>query len=148
MTPADNLERDRIIHNRAHNIGFNAERRQSCGDVERGDGDGGGGNFCRARGGFAIDNSLIYATGGLAVAQIKAYDAGFSSTAGQSGSATRLGWTVGAGVEQKLDAHWSVKAEYLYTSFARATYFPLSGFLPEKVDLSANIVRVGVNYKF
>ena len=102
----------------------------------------------RARGGYAIDNSLIYATGGLAVAQIKAYDVGFSTTAGQSGSAVRLGWTVGAGVEQKLDAHWSVKAEYLYTSFARATYFTLTGFSPEKVDMSANIVRAGVNYKF
>jgi len=102
----------------------------------------------RARGGFAIDNSLIYATGGLAVAQIKAYDVGFSTTAGQSGSAVRLGWTVGAGVEQKLDAHWSVKAEYLYTSFARASYFTLEGYSPEMVDMSANIVRAGVNYKF
>lgn len=102
----------------------------------------------RARGGFAVDNSLIYATGGLAVAQIKAYDAGFSTTAGQSGSAVRLGWTIGAGVEQKLDAHWSVKAEYLYASFARATYFTLTGLEPEKVDMSANIVRAGVNYKF
>ncbi len=102
----------------------------------------------RARGGYAIDKSLIYATGGLAVAQIKAYDVGFSQTTGQSGSAVRLGWTVGAGVEQKLDAHWSVKAEYLYASFARATYFTLAGYSPEKVDMSANILRAGVNYKF
>ena len=102
----------------------------------------------RARGGFAIDNSLIYATGGLAVAQIKAYDVGFLTVAGQSGSAVRLGWTVGVGVEQKLDAHWSVKAEYLYTSFARATYFTLTGFEPERVDMSANILLAGVNYKF
>ena len=102
----------------------------------------------RARGGLAVNNTLIYATGGLAVAQIKAYDAGFLSVAAQSGSAVRLGWTLGAGVEQKLDAHWSVKAEYLYASFARASYFTLTGFTPEQVDLSANIVRAGVNYKF
>ncbi len=102
----------------------------------------------RARGGLVIDNSLIYATGGLAVARIKAYDLGFSSVAGQSGSATRLGWTIGAGVEQKLDAHWSVKAEYLRASFARTTYFTLTGFSPERVDMSANILRAGVNYKF
>ena len=102
----------------------------------------------RARAGFAIDSNLIYATGGLAVAQIKAYDVGFATTAGQSGSAVRLGWMVGAGVERKLDAHWSVKAEYLYANFARATYFTLTGLSPEKVNMSANIVRVGVNYKF
>ena len=102
----------------------------------------------RARGGYAIDKSLIYATGGLAMARIKAYDEGFSGTPGQSGTADKFGWTVGAGVEQKLDAHWSVKAEYLYAKFARATYFTLAGYSPEKVDLSANIVRVGVNYKF
>ena len=105
----------------------------------------------RARGGYAIDKTLIYATGGLAVARIKAYDAGFAgntAVAAQSGSAVRLGWTAGAGFEQKLDAHWSVKAEYLYASFARASYFTLTGFTPEKVDLSANILRAGVNYKF
>ena len=102
----------------------------------------------RARGGFAIDSTLIYATGGLAVARIKAYDAGFTNVAAQSGSAVRMGWTVGAGVEQKLDAHWSLKAEYLYTSFARASYFTLEGYSPEMVDMSANIVRAGVNYKF
>ena len=105
----------------------------------------------RARGGYAIDNTLIYATGGLAVARIKAYDAGFGGftpVAGASGSAVKPGWTIGAGVEQKLDAHWSLKAEYLYAKFARASYFTLEGFTPEKVDLSANIVRVGLNYKF
>ena len=41
-----------------------------------------------------------------------------------------------------------MKAEYLYASFARATYFTLAGYSPEKVDMSANILRAGVNYKF
>ena len=101
----------------------------------------------RMRGGYLIDNTLVYAAGGLAVAHIKAYDAGFGNTPAQSGSGVKLGWTIGAGIEQKLDAHWSVKGEYLYSSFARASYFTLEGFPPERVDLNANIVRIGVNYK-
>jgi len=28
------------------------------------------------------------------------------------------------------------------------TYFTLAGYSPEKIDLSANILRAGVNYKF
>lgn len=105
----------------------------------------------RGRIGFAMDKTLIYGTGGAAVARIRAYDVGFSGdavVAGQSGSAVRLGWAIGAGVEQKLDAQWSLKAEYLYANFSRASYFTLEGFTPEKVDLSVNILRVGVNYKF
>ena len=102
----------------------------------------------RLRGGYLIDTTLVYATGGLAVARIKAYDAGFTAVAAASGSGVKTGWTIGAGVERKLDTHWSVKAEYLYARFARASYFELDALGPEKVDLSANIVRVGVNYKF
>ena len=30
------------------------------------------------------------------------------------------GWTVGAGIERKLNSSWSVRAEYLYTNFGTA----------------------------
>ena len=82
---------------------------------------------------------------------IKAYDAGFigsSTVAAHSGSAVRLGWTGGAGVEQKQDAHWSVKAEYLYTSFARGSHSTLKGFSLQKVDLRVNLLRAGANHQF
>lgn len=102
----------------------------------------------RVRGGVAFDNTLLYATGGAAFAQIKAYDNGWTGVVGKSGSAFQTTWTVGAGIEHKIDARWSVKAEYLYAAFGRKAYFQLVGFTPEQVNLNLNVVRVGVNYKF
>ena len=102
----------------------------------------------RVRGGYAFDNTLLYVTGGAAFAQIKAYDNGWTGVVGKSGSAFQTTWTVGAGIEHKIDARWSIKAEYLYAAFGRKDYFQLVGFTPERVNLNLNVVRVGVNYKF
>jgi len=87
-------------------------------------------------------------TGGAAFAGIKAYDNGWAGVVGKSGSAFQTTWTGGAGIEHKIDAGWSIKAEYLYAAFGRKAYFQLVGFTPEKVNLNLNVVRVGVNYKF
>ena len=102
----------------------------------------------RLRGGYAFGNTLLYMTGGAAFAEIKAYDNGWTGTAGKNGSGFQTTWTVGAGIEHKIDARWSVKAEYLYAPFGRKAYFQLDGFTPEKVNLNLNVVRVGLNYKF
>jgi outer membrane immunogenic protein len=117
----------------------------------------------RPRVGFAVDNWLFYATGGLAVAQLKGNFV-FSdtfATAAESAllSATKVGWTAGAGFEVGF-GYWSLRAEYLYvnlgtasvtstnlTAFAPPISFPTNVFT-NSVDLKANIVRVGVNYRF
>ena len=84
----------------------------------------------RARGGFLLRDTLWYVTGGLAWGTIKDSYA-FTGTATpvvfppalQPGpflpsagnfSASKFGWTVGAGVETRLGGGWSAKAEYLY----------------------------------
>jgi outer membrane immunogenic protein len=60
---------------------------------------------------------LLYGTGGLAFGQVDAnYLSGInggSLTAG-SVSTTRVGYSVGAGVEGKIDQHWSVRGQYLF----------------------------------
>lgn len=99
----------------------------------------------RGRVGMSFGSTLLFATGGAAIANINAYDV---TAPGYSDTATRLGWTVGAGVEQKLTGNWSAKAEYLYAGFARSGYFTIAPNTQEKVDLNMNVVRVGVNYKF
>ena len=83
----------------------------------------------RARGGFAAGRALFYVTGGAAVADI---DTGNALTvvngpaiflpAGAFGSATnssttRLGWTVGGGIEWAFADAWSVAAEYRHSDF-------------------------------
>jgi outer membrane immunogenic protein len=119
----------------------------------------------RARLGFVAtpDNRLmIYATGGVAYGGGSSNFSAFDSTTGSfwtgSPSSTRVGWTIGGGVEYAVTNNITIKGEYLYadlgsTSFssvgnvAAATFFPgvvVSG----KINYNASIFRAGVNYKF
>ena len=83
----------------------------------------------RARLGFAAGRALFYVTGGGAVADIDTSNvltvvngpaiflpAGvFGSTT--SSTVTRLGWTVGGGIEWAFADAWSVAAEYRHSDF-------------------------------
>jgi outer membrane immunogenic protein len=119
----------------------------------------------RGRAGFlATPALLLYATGGLAVADLKANwlftDTFATARESASISTTRVGWTLGAGGEYALMNGWSVKAEYLYVDLGRATTTStnLTAFTPpipfptnvfsHAIDLRSNIARVGLNYKF
>ncbi|MCP3466141.1 outer membrane protein [Bradyrhizobium sp. CCGUVB23] len=115
----------------------------------------------RGRIGFlATPNWLLYATGGAAIADVKA-NFNFTETfypATESGTIrdTRVGWTAGVGGEYAVGNGWSLKAEYLYVDLGRATTTSTnitgastsSNVFTHSVDLKSNIVRVGVNYKF
>ena len=72
----------------------------------------------RARAGWLVDpRVLLYVTGGAAYGQVKADYTGRRlglPLGGSSTSTTRLGWTVGGGIEGMLSENWTVKAEYLY----------------------------------
>jgi len=101
----------------------------------------------RGRIGYAFDQVLVYGTGGYAWAdnQLSATALGVSI----SDSHIHSGWAAGAGVEVMFAPKWSVKAEYLYRSFASQNYF--TGVIPAGVasgTLNVNSVQVGVNYHF
>jgi outer membrane immunogenic protein len=119
----------------------------------------------RGRVGFVAtpDNRLmIYATGGVAYGGGNANFSAFDSATGAfwtgSPSSTRVGWTIGGGVEYAITNNITIKGEYLYAdlgsskfssagNLAAATFFPgvvVSG----KFDYNASIFRAGVNYKF
>jgi outer membrane immunogenic protein len=106
--------------------------------------DGGGADvkipwFATVRGriGYAgWGNLMPYITGGAAFAKLDV-DAG-----GASDSDTRVGWTAGAGLEYAMWSNWSVKLEYLYADLGT---FDIGG---ADVDVTTNIVRAGLNYRF
>jgi outer membrane immunogenic protein len=102
----------------------------------------------RGRLGFAMNNWLIFATGGAAFAGTNLQVCGTAGCFAQS--LTRIGWTVGGGVEMRLNAHWSVKAEYLHADFGNADYLslPQPPVDNRRVSLTDEIVRGGVNFKF
>lgn len=113
----------------------------------------------RPRLGVAFDRFLVYATGGLAYG-----DTRYTVTATVPGAAavmsrndTRVGWTVGGGVEYAFTQNWSVKAEYLYTQYEQkriSAPFVTTGGVVTAVTastvptLSNHSARVGVNYRF
>jgi outer membrane immunogenic protein len=116
----------------------------------------------RGRAGFlATPALLLYGTGGLAVANLKASylftDTFAAANESAAISTTRYGWTAGAGGEYALLNGWSIKAEYLYVDLGRASTtstnltvgiaFPTNVFT-HTVNLRSNIGRVGINYKF
>jgi outer membrane immunogenic protein len=119
----------------------------------------------RARLGFVAtpDNRLmIYATGGVAYgggsSNFSAFDSQNNIFLSGSPSSSRVGWTVGGGVEYAITNNWTIKGEYLYynlgsTSFTSFPTGPFSTAFPgvvayNKYTFDGSIVRAGVNYKF
>ena len=98
----------------------------------------------RARVGSVMGKTMIYATGGLVVGDIKAWDVSGPA----SGTKYKAGWIVGGGVEQRISGPWSAKLEYLYADFGGADYFTLAHHTPEHVRLTMQTVRLGLNYSF
>lgn len=101
----------------------------------------------RARLGYAMGPTLLYATGGLAVAHFRtSYDDGSTT---DSSSNTKAGWTVGAGIEYAFAQNWTTRIEYRYSDFGTFTDNPAtdSGYL-YPTDVKTQAVRVGISYKF
>jgi outer membrane immunogenic protein len=102
----------------------------------------------RGRVGYSFDRFMPYVTGGLAIGNIKATYPTLSTV-----DETKVGWTVGTGVEFAFAPQWTAKVEYLYVDLGEVTcgvgsacYFGATA--NNKVDFHANIVRGGVNYRF
>src|SRR6516164_1540635 len=101
----------------------------------------------RGRVGYAVGafgNWLLYGTGGLAVGDVHAWDA----LTPAAGSKFRAGWTAGAGIETAFAPNWTAELEYLYVDLGKTQYFNIVPSVPETVGITANIIRVGLNYKF
>jgi outer membrane immunogenic protein len=103
----------------------------------------------RGRIGYAWDRALFFATGGAAFADIQhQYAIGGVFDPAGTYSKTRVGWTVGGGVEYALSNNWSVRAEYRYADFGHATDTTFVGLLPVDNHVVEHRVTVGFSYKF
>jgi outer membrane immunogenic protein len=129
----------------------------------------------RGRLGYAVNNYLIFATGGAGFTDLHgsfAFNDTYGNAAGQPNahessffSDTKAGYTIGGGVETGLWGNWSVKGEYLYANFGTVSTssnnltaftpallspqisFPSNGFT-HRFGLKANIARAALNYRF
>jgi outer membrane immunogenic protein len=94
----------------------------------------------RVRLGYAMDRVLLYGTGGLAYASVHA-----GNTTDRD-LKTHYGWALGGGIEWALAPKWSAKLEYQHLDFGDRHNYSTGGSGVD-VDLTADIVRVGVNYR-
>lgn len=107
----------------------------------------------RGRVGYAWDRTLLYATGGLALAGTQLNICNNDGIC-VSDSQTRAGWVIGAGVEYAFAGNWSGKLEYLHADFGGKDYISplieLGGhtFVTRSIGLTDDQVRIGVNYRF
>lgn len=108
----------------------------------------------RLRLGVVAGPALIYATGGLAIADVSWQHQGTVGTdfATTSLSQLRTGWALGGGAETFVAPKIMLRAEYLYEDFGSMTV-PLAGAdFPDtdkgSVGLTAQKVRLGLSYKF
>jgi outer membrane immunogenic protein len=97
----------------------------------------------RGRVGYSWDRWLPYVTGGIAFGDVEANRTGFSGS-----SDTNVGWTVGVGVEGVIAGNWTAKLEYLYADLGDTTCAAAACGTATNVDLTTNIVRAGINYRF
>jgi opacity protein-like surface antigen len=123
----------------------------------------------RPRLGVTANNWLFYVTGGLALTKVQgqllftdgnARGAVLGAFQEANIDAFRAGYAIGGGVETGLTDRLSVKAEYLRVQFGdivghQVSSNFLSGFTPpspqnftQSMKLSANLVRLGLNYRF
>ena len=93
----------------------------------------------RARAGLAFDRFMLYGTGGLAVGHVKV------KVPGDSDSATKAGWTIGAGMEAAITNKVIGRLEYRYTDLGTHNFDTAPR---KKVDLTSSQVMVGVGFKF
>jgi len=93
----------------------------------------------RGRVGVALDDFLLYGTGGVTATRLE------TSSAGLSEGDTALGLTVGAGVEAALSERVTARVEYRYTEFEDKV-FRLDE--PQDLDLGGSTIRAGIGFKF
>lgn len=107
--------------------------------------------------GFARDRLMVYVKGGGAWAESKhSLVLGLSPDSfSADASKTRMGWTVGTGVEYAFSGNWSAKVEYNFMDFGSDTlgstlHSGTKSAPGPDVDINQQIhvVKFGLNYRF
>jgi outer membrane immunogenic protein len=88
-----------------------------------------------------VDRVLLYATGGGAFGDVLA------NTTTNWQSDNKAGWTAGAGIEAAFTPNLTGRVEYLFVDLQNSTFTPVPN-VPVTVKFNANLIRVGLDYKF
>jgi outer membrane immunogenic protein len=96
----------------------------------------------RSRFGLAVGDTMAYATAGVAFGGVKnsIFDGEYSS------SKTKVGWTVGGGIEHMLNRNWTIGLEGLFVDLGRSNLNTKIGRF--QFSNQSVIGRLKLNYKF
>ena len=97
----------------------------------------------RVKVGYAINDTLIYATAGVGVLTGKMRLTAFNET----DKKTHYGYVIGGGMETRLTENVNMRLEYLYGDFGKKTYNFTPGNVSEDIS-SLHLVRAGMTYNF
>jgi outer membrane immunogenic protein len=103
----------------------------------------------RSRFGLAVNRFFVFGTAGGAFGNIQAG----RNPPGSYDSSTQFGWTAGVGAEYAVTENLTAKAEYLFVDLGSSTCAATASACGtvaagSTVSLTANLVRLGVNFKF
>ncbi len=104
----------------------------------------------RGRAGMAVGDTMAYVTGGLALGGVK-NTAVICVGCLKSETKTRVGWTIGGGVEHMLTRNWTLAMEALYVDLGKSdTVVDVADPADSQSHFTnqAVIGRVKVNYKW
>jgi len=109
------------------------------------------GGSVRGRLGYAADRVLVYISGGAAFVSTQTSIPTTGISIG--GDDTRVGWTVGAGLDYAFTNNWFTGFEYRYSQFQSKSFiYPIPvlnlGTIGLKQDLSNNQIMARIGYKF
>jgi outer membrane immunogenic protein len=97
--------------------------------------------------GLAFDTWMLYGKGGVAWAHDRYSTSFYTFPLLSEVTETRVGWTVGAGVEWAFAQQWSAKLEYNYMDFGseNVSFFPTTTMA---IEQEIHAVKFGINYRF
>ena len=102
----------------------------------------------RGRVGLAMDRTLLFVAGGLAIAEHE-LGATYDNLMSGSGTETHYGFTIGGGAEYAISDNLLLRVEYLYDDYGEERYnFGKDPGDHYDVDLTTHTVRAAVSYKF
>lgn len=102
----------------------------------------------RLRAGYAVDDFMLYVTGGAAAARIDVDSSIIGGPQVDDADGGTLGWTIGAGVEYLIGDIVGVKLEYRYMMLGNFDFDPFLGPSNTDIDLELHTVMAGVNFHF
>jgi outer membrane immunogenic protein len=104
--------------------------------------------------GYAMDRAMVYGLAGVAWGKVET-DSDALGLLQFSGSETHVGWVAGVGLEYAVTANILARVEYNHVDLGSerqdldvSILGTTVGTVPSKVDLSADIIKVGVSWKF